>query len=134
MIQNDEMLELFNEGTLKSAIYSALLMSLIDGELHENEWKIIETFAKKYWLDDYENFESYEKKIKKEIQSFLSDNEKLEKKISNVVSTLTPELTSHQKNAVLNLVGEVMIADGVMTLDESKLFAVFMEKMGIIIS
>lgn len=134
MFQNNECLELFNEVTLKSAIYSAVLMSLIDGELHDDEWKIIETFAKIYWLEDYENFEIYERKIKREIQSFLADNSKLEVTISDVVSHLTPELTSQQKNVVLNLVGEVMIADGVMTLEESKLFAVFMEKMGIIIS
>jgi len=47
------------------------------------------------------------------------------------VEDLIPDLTLPQKNLVLNLVGDVMVADGIMTLEESKLFAVFMDKMGL---
>ena len=51
-----------------------------------------------------------------------------------MIDNLTGNLDSHQKNQVLNLIGDVMIADGIMNLDESKLFTTFMDKLGIRIS
>ena len=130
-----EVLEVFNEKALKNAIYSALLMSLIDGYLHENEWDIIQSFADTHWREEYENFDQYKDEVKHEINQLLSktknEKEVIAKRVQKIVEELTPDLTHQQKNIVLNLVGDVMIADGIMTLEESKLFQVFMEKLGI---
>ncbi|MCP4754913.1 MAG: hypothetical protein GY866_28895 [Proteobacteria bacterium] len=121
----------YNERTLKKVIFSAVLMSLIDGELHEKEWDVIESFADKYWREEYDLFYEYEKEVKKEIGAIVADESVLMGRIDGIVEQLVSQLDSPQKNEVLNLVGDVMTADGVMTLEESKLFALFMEKIGI---
>ncbi len=135
MLENEPNTEVFNENSLKNAVYSAILMSLIDGELHETEWKVIQSFVNEHWREEYEDFKTYQgvvkKRITREVETILADPEKLKHQIEAVVEELTPELTLPQKNIVLNLVGDVMVADGIMTLEESKLFTVFMEKMGL---
>ena len=135
MQEEDLITEVFNEKALKNAIYSAILMSLIDRELHEKEWEVIQAFADEHWLDEYDDFEEYQEVIKKEIikevEIIISDPKLLNQKIEAIVEELIPDLTLPQKNLVLNLVGDVMVADGIMTLEESKLFAVFMDKMGL---
>ncbi|MBU2645088.1 hypothetical protein KKI24_10300 [bacterium] len=135
MQENDAITEVFNERSLKNAIYSAVLMSLIDGELHEKEWVVIQAFVDQHWREEYEDFDQYQRAIKekivREVESIISDPQLLKKKIETIVEELIPDLTLPQKNMVLNLVGDVMVADGIMTLEESKLFAVFMDKMGL---
>ncbi|NQU65379.1 MAG: hypothetical protein HQ517_14010 [SAR324 cluster bacterium] len=135
MAEDQMFTEVFNEKSLKSAIYSAILMALIDRELHELEWKVILAFVDKHWLDEYEDFDQYQenikKKIVKEVEPLIDNPKLLNKKIEMIVEDLIPDLTLPQKNMVLNLVGDVMVADGIMTLDESKLFAIFMDKMGL---
>lgn len=121
----------FDEKSLKDAFYAAALMSYIDGEFHEKEWMVINDFADSHWKKKYGNYETHKDQVKKEIQYIVSTRTNLQKRINDIVGELTSELTSHQKNVVLNLVGNVMAADGVMTLEESKLFAIFMDKMGI---
>jgi len=121
----------FDEKSLKDALYAAALMSFIDAEFHADEWAVINDFADGHWKKNYGNFEEHKDQIKKEIQYIVSTKTNLQKRINVIVEELTAELNSHQKNVVLNLVGDVMAADGVMTLEESKLFATFMDKMGI---
>ena len=135
MQENELITDVFNEKSLKNAIYSAILMSLIDRELHEKEWEVIQAFADEHWLEEDEDFDQYQEVIKKEIinevEIIIADPLLLKQKIEAIVEDLIPDLTLPQKNLVLNLVGDVMVADGIMTLEESKLFAVFMDKMGL---
>ncbi len=135
MPENESVTEVFNEKSLKNAVYSAILMSLIDGELHETEWTVIQGFVDEHWREEYENFDQYKDVVKteiiKEVEAIISNPEQLKKKIEAIVADLIPDLTLSQKNIVLNLVGDVMVADGIMTLEESKLFSVFMDQMGL---
>jgi tellurite resistance protein len=122
---------LFDEAKLKSVITCALLMSSIDGEVHDTEWNVIQTFINRYWKKDYQEFPKFKKIMEQEIETVFKDNQLFQARLDNLIEKLTTNLTSDQKNALLNLVGDVMIADGIMTLEESKLFATFMEKLGI---
>lgn len=135
MQESDKTAEVFNEKSLKNAVYSAILMSLIDGELHDTEWDIIQAFVNKHWREEYEDFDTYQKTVKKalikEVDDIVSNPDKLKQRIETIVADLIPDLTLPQKNIVLNLIGDVMVADGIMTLEESKLFTVFMDKMGL---
>lgn len=135
MPASEEITEVFNEKSLKNAVRSAILMSLIDGELHEKEWDVIQAFVDENWREEYEDFNQFQESVKKdiieEIEGILSDEEKLKHKIDEMVDDLVPDLTLPQKNIVLNLVGDIMVADGIMTLQESKLFSVFMDRMGL---
>lgn len=133
-INPDSVDDKFDEETLKNIIACALLMSSIDGEVHEKEWRIIKDFADEHWKEEYSDFGRFQKSAWKEIRSLFDENKKFQMKLNELVGKLTYNLNSHQKNTVLNLIGDVMIADGVMTLEESKLFATFMEKLGIRIS
>ncbi len=123
--------ELFDETTLKNIISSAVLMSSIDGEIHQKEWEIILSFVDQHWQDDYQDFKSHQQNIERDIGMIFQEKEKFQQKLNDLVEQLTTNLNSRQKNIVLNLVGEVMIADGIMTLEESKLFATFMDKLDI---
>ena len=122
---------LFDENTLKDAIACAVLMSSIDGEIHDTEWQVIQSFANKYWKDDYMDFNTFQGEITGKIESVFNEEETFQEKLNQFLEKLTGNLTSQQKNIVLNLVGDVMAADGIMTLDESKLFASLMDKLGI---
>lgn len=135
MSVSEEIGEVFNEKSLKNAVYSAILMSLIDGELHETEWSVIQKFVDEYWREEYQSFDQYQEfaktEIIREVEGIISNPDQLREKIEVLVADLVPELTLPQKNIVLNLVGDVMVADGIMTLEESKLFTVFMDRMGL---
>lgn len=123
--------EAFDEKSLKDAVYAAALMSFIDGEFHDSEWDVIHVFVNDHWKKHYGNFDEHRDQIKQEIEYVVSTKSNLQKRLNDIVEELTSELTSNQRNVVLNLVGDVMAADGVLTLEESKLFATFMDKMGI---
>lgn len=122
---------LFDEDTLKNAISCAVLMSSIDGEIHEKEWQVIQSFVDKYWQEEYKAFSRFQVEIKKEIESVFKKEASFQAKLDHFAAKLTDDLDSEQKNIVLNLIGDVMVADGVMTLGESKLFSTLMEKLGI---
>lgn len=122
---------MFDEETLKNVISCAVLMSSIDGEIHADEWEIIQGFADKHWKSDYTSFTKHQKSIQNDIQSILNKEDKVQLKLNELVEKLTGNLNAEQKNIVLNLIGDVMVADGIMTLEESKLFATFMDKIGI---
>lgn len=122
---------MFDEETLKNVISCAVLMSSIDGEIHADEWEIIQGFADKHWKPDYKSFTKHQKLITNDINSILNKEEKVQLKLNELVEKLTGNLNAEQKNVVLNLIGDVMVADGIMTLEESKLFATFMDKIGI---
>jgi len=124
-------IEAFDEKSLKDAVYAAALMSYIDGEFHESEWDVINDFVYDHWKRQYGDFDEHKDKIKQEIEYIVSTKSNLQKRLNDIVEELTSELTSNQRNVVLNLVGDVMAADGFLTLEESKLFATFMEKMAI---
>ncbi len=124
----------FDEDTLKNVISCAVLMSSIDGKIHENEWEIIQGFVEQHWKEDYQSFQEFQKQTISEIESVIRENQTFRMRLDRLVEDLTGNLDSHQKNLVLNLVGDVMVADGIMTLDESKLFNTFMDKLGIRIS
>ena len=123
--------EAFDEKALKDAVYAAALMSYIDGEFHDSEWDVIHDFVDDHWKGHYGDFDEHRDNIKQEIEYVVSTKSNLQKRLNDIVEELTSELTSNQRNVVLNLVGDVMAADGVLTLEESKIFATFMDKMGI---
>ncbi len=127
--ENNE--NLFDEDTLKNAIACAVLMSSIDGEIHDSEWQVIQSFADKYWKDDYDDYNEFQETITGEIGDVFNVEETFQEKLKLFVKKLTDNLTSQQKNVIINLVGDVMAADGIMTLEESKLFATLMEMLGI---
>ncbi len=124
----------FDEEALKNAITCALLMSSIDGEVHDKEWDIIQTFIDRHWKKEYQDFPKFKKVVEQELDAVLKDKESFQSSLNSLIEKLTLHLSSDQKNVLLNLVGDIMIADGIMTLEESKLFATFMEKLGIRIS
>lgn len=122
---------LFDEATLKNVIACAVLMSSIDGEIHDTEWQVIQSFADTYWKDGYVDFELFQEEVTHEIDRVFKDEETFQEKLDQFIEKLTDNLSSNQKNTVLTLVGDVMAADGIMTLEESKLFSKLMNTLGI---
>ena len=122
---------LFDEPALKNAITCAIMMSFVDGEIHEKEWDVIQSFIDQFWQEDFSDQYAFKAKVSRDIEMIFSKSESFQAKTIEMVETLAKDLNSAQKDIVLNLVGDVMAADGIMTLEESKLFATFMDKLGI---
>ena len=58
----------FDEKTLKNVISCAVLMSSIDGQIHEKEWEIIQSFADQHWKVDYQSFAEFQQRTIREIE------------------------------------------------------------------
>ncbi|MBT4287719.1 MAG: TerB family tellurite resistance protein [Deltaproteobacteria bacterium] len=116
---------------LLSMVFCALLMSAIDKEIHKLEWDIIQKFVRQYWQKDWGDFGHYKKQMISELKQIVADQEQTTNKLESVLSDLKSRLDQPQKNKLLKLAGEVMAADNVMSPEESDLFAIFLNNLGI---
>jgi len=112
-------------------VFCALLMSAIDKEIHKLEWDIIQKFVRQYWQKDWGDFGHYKKQMISELKQIVADQEQTTNKLESVLSDLKSRLDQPQKNKLLKLAGEVMAADNVMSPEESDLFAIFLNNLGI---
>lgn len=122
---------IFDEDGLRNAITCAVLMSYIDGELHEKEWEIILRFVDAHWKKSSQEFKQFIDDVKEQIAPYLIQSVAYYGILDELVDNLIKEMTNSQKVVLLNLIEDIMIADGVLTSEESKLFETFSEKMRI---
>ena len=125
----DSSLIIFDEENLINAITCALLMSYIDGEVHEKEWTIIQRFVDTHWKENYRDFKKVLPDIEAQIKPYLIQSVAFQGILSELIDNLTKDMTPAQKNYLLNMVGNVMAADGFMAPEEAKLFEMFEEKL-----
>lgn len=121
--------DIFDELNAKNAIACALLMSHIDGEVHEKEWAVIQKFVNAHWKPDYQDFKQAKVDVEQEIKPYLIDSLGFQGVLGELVDNLTKKMSSGQKTILLKLVNDVMVADGVMKAEEVRLFETFKEKI-----
>ncbi len=119
----------FNETDLKRVVFCAVLMSSIDRDVHEKEWEVIESFVNAHWKEEYGRFVDFQKNLLYEIYELLETESELYQKIDEIIDALVADLDQGQKDAVLELVGDVMAADDIMAMEESNLFANLFERL-----
>lgn len=123
--------DIFDESNLKNAISCALLMSYIDGEVHDREWAIIQKFVDTHWKKEYQNFKQFKIEVEEQIAPYLIDSISFQGVLRELIDNLTKEMSSSQKTILLTLVSDIMIADGVMAVEETRLLDMFNEKLRI---
>jgi uncharacterized tellurite resistance protein B-like protein len=121
----------FDEQNLKSAITCALLMSSIDGYVHEKEWALIHRFVKAHWKESYQDFKKFAAEVEQQIAPYLIESIAFKGVLSELVDNLTKDMNKAQKIVLLKLVEDVMVADGLLKSEESELFETFEEKLRI---
>ncbi len=119
----------FDESNLKNAFTCALLMSYIDGEVHEKEWAFIQRFINDHWKEGYRDFKQVKSEVEENIAPYLIESIAFQGMISDFVDNLTKKMTASQKTILLKLVSDIMMADGIMTSEEKALFETFKFKL-----
>ncbi|MCG8337853.1 MAG: TerB family tellurite resistance protein [Proteobacteria bacterium] len=127
----DESKVMFDELNLKKAFTCALLMSHIDGQVHEKELALILRFVNEHWKTDYQDLTQVRADIEEEIKPYLIESIAFKGMISEFVDNLTKQMSDAQKVILLNLVEDTMMADGIMTSEEEALFETFKRKLRI---
>ncbi len=121
----------FSENELKRVVFSATLMSAIDKEIQEREWKIIHSFAGEHWKADYEDFIEFQKRIFLEVKDLLEDEVVLYETIDGMITEFGESFSQDQKTIVLSFIGYLFSGNGIAALDQSKVFKAFVERMRI---
>lgn len=114
-------MELFDKSTLTSVIFCAALMSAVDGDVDEEEWDVIKSFIKDYWVEDYGDFKKIQNQIAANVKSIIQSRSVMNVKLNKLVKILRSKLTTRQKEVLLRLVEEVMMADRKISPNEEKL-------------
>ena len=107
------MSDIFDRSATKFALLGALIMSMQDGELDDAEFGVVNAFAAKHWNPEYgERGKMIEEVIHYKGQIFTAEESRIErvKKLSEI---LKGQFNDVQKEAFLEFIQEVMIADGI---------------------
>ncbi len=124
-------MELFDKSTLTTVIFLAALMSAVDGDIDEEEWNVIKHFIKSHWVSEFGNFKDVQTQIATHVKSMVHNPEALKKKVNQLVGILSSKLSMKQKEVLLNLVREVMMADREIDAQEEKLINQLMKIMDV---
>lgn len=122
-------MELFDKSTLTTVIFLAALMSAVDGDIDEEEWVVIKQFIKSHWSPEFGEFKSVQTQIASHIKKLIHNREALKKKVNQLVGILRKNLSMKQKEVLLELVREVMMADKQINEHEEKLIDQLMKIM-----
>lgn len=114
-------MQLFDKSTLTTVIFLAALMSAVDGDIDEEEWVVIKQFIKSHWVSDFGAFKSVQAQIASHIKKLVHNPVALKKKVNQLVGILRKKLSMKQKEVLLELVREVMMADKKIDEHEEKL-------------
>lgn len=114
-------MELFDKSTLTTVIFLAALMSAVDGDIDEEEWVVIKQFIKSHWSTEFGEFKSVQTQIASHIKKLVHNPVALKKKVNQLVGILRKKLSMKQKEVLLGLVREVMMADKEINEQEEKL-------------
>ena len=114
-------MELFDKSTLTSVIFCAALMSAVDGDVDKEEWDVIKSFINDYWAKDFGDFTKIQSQIAANVKQIMQNRAEMNIKLNKLVRILRSKLTTRQKEVLLRLVEEVMMADRKISPKEEKL-------------
>ncbi|MCP4754755.1 MAG: hypothetical protein GY866_28065 [Proteobacteria bacterium] len=124
-------MELFDKDTLTSVIFCAALMSAIDGDIDQEEWVVIKRFIKHRWIAEFGDFKSVQREIVTQVKELLKERSEMKGKLDQLVKQLGSQLTTKQKEVLLDLAQEVMLADKKISPLEEELLDELVKILGI---
>ena len=110
--------ELFDQRSLKSALFCALLMASVDGSFDVAERNVCLGFLNEHWKPDYGSAKDFFLDVVKEVKEYIGARSKIDKKIMELAGILE----DRQKQAILAVVEKVMMADTQVLVTETELF------------
>jgi tellurite resistance protein len=116
-------MERFDKGNLMGVIFCAALMSAVDGNVDKEEWEVIKKFIQAHWVDEFGDFKDAQIKIAANVKVLIRNRAAMNRKLNELVAILRKKLSRKQKDIMLRLVREVMLADLEVSPKEEKLLA-----------
>ena len=110
--------ELFDQWTLKSALFCALLMASVDGQFDVAERNVCLSFLNDHWKPEYGSAKDFLLDTVKEVKCYIGARSKVDKKIMEMAEILG----DRQKQAILTVVEKVMMSDSQVLVTETELF------------
>ena len=110
--------ELFDQLTLKSALFCALLMASVDGSFDVAERNVGLSFLNDHWKPEYGSAKDFFLETVKDVKGYIGTRQKIDKRIMAMAETLG----ARQKQAILAVVEKVMMADNQVLVTETELF------------
>lgn len=114
-------MEAFEKSALTSVIFCAALMSAVDGSVDKEEWEVIKRFIKEHWTPDFGDFRVVREKISNNVKTLIKNRVAMNNKLNQLVAILKRKLSQQQKETMLALVKDVMMADDTISPKEKKL-------------
>ena len=110
--------ELFDQWSLKSALFCALLMASVDGEFDVTERNVCLSFLNEHWKPEYGSAKEFFLSTVIEVKGYIGARSKIDQKILDMAKSLD----ARQKQAILVVVEKVMMSDNQVLVTETELF------------
>ncbi|OGG97082.1 MAG: hypothetical protein A2508_03335 [Candidatus Lambdaproteobacteria bacterium RIFOXYD12_FULL_49_8] len=107
------------------------LMLAIDGDVVNEEKKIIELFLRDFWHYTFGEYRDCLTSIEKIGQSIVNDTGTKVDKIDRILKVLNEQLTRPQKEVVADFARQVMTADDVIDAGEKALYFHIQKGLGV---
>ncbi|MBU2645814.1 hypothetical protein KKI24_13985 [bacterium] len=115
---------LLSKAALKKIVLCSYIMSGIDGYMDEREFEVIAAFTDKNWLESFGDLDDFYKEIDSEILDFfIPARGKFQLNQEGVISIIS-DLTVEEETILLQLMTDVMEADGIIDPAEVSLMKV----------
>lgn len=111
-------IELFDQWSLKSGLFCALLMASVDGEFDVTERNVCLAFLNEHWKPEFGSAKEFFLSTVKEVKDYIGVRSKIDKKILDMAQSLD----DLQKKAILDVVEKVMMSDKQVLVAETELF------------
>lgn len=102
------------KNALKKIVLCAFIMSGIDGYMDESEFEVISAFTDNKWLESFGDIDDFYKEIDSDVREFfIPAHGKFELNPESIASIID-DLTLVEETVLLNLMYDVMEADGII--------------------
>ncbi|MDH5559232.1 MAG: hypothetical protein OEY59_00080 [Deltaproteobacteria bacterium] len=115
--------------SLKKMLFSAALMSAIDGKFDQTEREVCLKFLVSNWLTEYGDVKVFFSTVLDEIKTLLKTGPKLYENIDRVATELALKLAQPHKDALMSLIENVMLSDGQAVVRETDLLNRYRKKI-----
>ncbi len=113
-----------NKPALKKIVLCSYIMSGIDGYMDESEFEVIAEFANENWLESFGEQEDFYKEIDREVLAFFVPNQGKFELNPDSITKIVNDLTLEEVTLLMNLMNDVMEADGILDPAEVNLMKI----------
>ncbi len=113
-----------NKSALKKIVLCSFIMSGIDGYMDESEFEVISEFTNRNWEETFGEIEEFYKEIDREVLEFFVPTSGKFQLNPESISGIIDDLTLEEEIVLLDLMNDVMEADGIIDPAEVSLIKI----------